>query len=460
MIRNRAAVNLIQWVNREFSVGPGDVLLMLSSICFDLSVYDLFGGLAAGATVVIPELDDLRDPSRLARQLEAEEITFWSSVPSTLASLVQYLEESEPDFRYAPLRTILLSGDWIPLALPDKARRFFPAARVISLGGATEATVWSNYYPVGQVLPSWASIPYGRPIANSSFYILDRNLDAVPTGVVGELFIGGAGVAMGYAADPEKTAAAFLPDRFASAAGQRMYRTGDLGRMMADGNIEFLGRVDLQVKIRGFRIELGEIETVLATHPGVAQAVVTTPEAPGGDKQLVACFVPRGAPPSAFELRAHCRERLPDYMVPNAWVSLAALPLTPNGKVDRGGLPPPNGQDSRRLRSPYLAPQSEMERVVATVWREVLGVEAVGVQDNFFEIGGHSLLMLKVQRTLGERIGRAPSLVELFTYPDVASLARFLADDLKATVQPVDQARQRADRQLSAREQRRRRQSR
>jgi amino acid adenylation domain-containing protein len=460
MVRHRSAMNVIEWVNRELSVGPGAVLLMLSSICFDLSVYDLFGGLAAGATVVLAELDDLRDPRRLARLIQARRITFWNSVPSIMASLVQYLEQAEPDFRYAPLTSVLLSGDWIPITLPDRIKRFFPAARVVSLGGATEAAVWSNYYPVGAVLPSWPSIPYGRPIANSSFHVLDRGLDLVPPGVIGDLYIGGAGVAVGYASDPEQTASSFLPDRFAAARGSRMYRTGDLGRMMPDGNLEFLGRADHQVKIRGFRIELGEIESVLGAHPEVAQAVVATREGDGGEQQLIAYFVPRESSPGAPELRAHCRERLPDYMVPNAWVALAALPLTPNGKVDRRALPPPGGKAGTLLRRPYLAPRSELERVVAAVWRKVLGIETIGVEDNFFEIGGQSLLLLEVQRAIGERTGREPSLVELFTYPDVASLARFLDDDPATAVQPVNHARQRAHLQLYAREQRRSRQPR
>ncbi len=425
MIQHGAAANLVQWVNRELAVGPGRVLLMLSSICFDLSVYDLFGGLAAGATVVIAELDDLRDPRRLGRLMVTEGVTFWSSVPSTMTSLVQYLEDAEPGFRHEPLQTVLLSGDWIPLTLPNRIRRFFPAAKVISLGGATEATVWSNFYPVQEIQPSWVSIPYGRPIANSSFYILDRGLDLVPAGVVGELFIGGVGTAVGYAADPEKTAAAFLPDRFAAAAGSRMYRTGDLGRMMADGNIEFLGRVDHQVKIRGFRVELGEIEAQLLRHSEVRAAAVAARDDKADGKYLCAYFVsPDRVAPA--ELRRHLAETLPEYMIPTVFVPLEELPLSPNGKLDRRALPAPALTGFRA--SVYRPPTDPLEAALVEIWEKVLGIEGIGTGHDFFELGGHSLSAVQVITQVRRRFEADLPLRSLFDSPTVGGLAAVLRE--------------------------------
>ncbi|HSK75058.1 MAG TPA: amino acid adenylation domain-containing protein, partial [Thermoanaerobaculia bacterium] len=285
MIEHHSAANLIEWVNREFKVGPGTRVLMLSSVCFDLSVYDLFGALGAGATVVVARQEEIQDPAALLRLVVEQKVTFWNSVPSTLGLLVQYLEETDPGFRGEELRIAFLSGDWIPLSLPERATRFFPGLRVISLGGATEATVWSIFHPVLRIDEAWASIPYGRPLDNNTFFILDRNLELVPPGVVGDLYIGGVGVARGYAGDAEKTAASYRPDPF-SGPGQRLYRTGDLGRMLPEGEIEFLGRSDHQVKVRGFRIELGEIESQLSRAPGVREAVVLARTDRSGQKYL------------------------------------------------------------------------------------------------------------------------------------------------------------------------------
>ena len=423
MIEHAMAANLVAWVNRAMEVGPDDRLLMVSSACFDLSVYDLFGGLAAGAAVVIAGDDDLRDPARLDRLMRDERITFWNSTPSTLAHLVKHLEESEPGARRPHLRTVFLSGDWIPLSLPDRVRRVFPAARVVSLGGATEATVWSNVFFVDRVEPEWASIPYGRPIDNNSFYVLDRRLDPVPPGVVGDLYIGGAGVARGYAGEPERTAAAFLPDPFAAG---RMYRTGDLARMLPEGVLEFMGRADHQVKIRGFRVELGEIESRLRQHPAVREAVVVDRADLSGEKLLCAYVVaPESA--SAADLRAWLAGALPEYMIPAAFVSLPELPLTANGKLDRRALPDP---DAANLRTgvPYAAPGSELEAALVDIWSGVLGLEGIGVRHEFFEIGGHSLSAVRVLTQIRQRFGVDLPLREFFEAATIEQVARAIAE--------------------------------
>jgi amino acid adenylation domain-containing protein len=294
MIEHRSAVNTILDVNRRFGVGDGDRVLAISSLSFDLSVYDVFGTLAAGGAIVLPGPEDGREPARLSGILERERVTVWSSVPALMEMMVSYLEGCGG--RLPPsLRLVLLSGDWIPLTLPDRIRELAPGARVISLGGATEASIWSIFYPIGPVDPTWRSIPYGRPLSNQTFAVLNEILEPCPAWVPGQLYIGGAGVAKGYWGDEERTRASFIVH---PATGERLYRTGDLGRWLPDGNIEILGREDFQVKIHGYRIELGEIETTLRRHHAVHEAVVVASKDGPGDRRLVAYVVP-GREPSA-----------------------------------------------------------------------------------------------------------------------------------------------------------------
>jgi amino acid adenylation domain-containing protein len=294
VIDHRGAVNTVLDVNRRFGVGPGDRVLGLSALHFDLSVWDVFGTLAAGGTLVLPEAWAVRDPSHWLELMVREGVTVWNSVPALLEMLVEYAAprgESLP----SSLRVALLSGDWIPVTLPDRFRRLAPGAPVVSLGGATEASIWSILHPIGEVDPAWASIPYGRAMDNQSFHVLDGSLEPRPVWVPGDLYIGGIGLALGYWRDEEKTRAAFVTH---PRTGARLYRTGDLGRWLPSGEIEFLGREDDQVKVQGHRIELGEIEAVLAQHPGV-QAGVVAARGQHRDRRLVAWVVPAGTPAAA-----------------------------------------------------------------------------------------------------------------------------------------------------------------
>jgi aryl carrier-like protein len=310
---------------------------------------------------------------------------------------------------------------------------------VISLGGATEATVWANWYPIANVDPAWTSIPYGRPISNARYHVLDEGLSPCPVGIPGNLYIGGEVLCVAYPYQPELTAEQFVPDPFQGAGG-RLYRTGDRARCLSDGNLEFLGRVDQQVKIRGYRIELGEIEVALLRNPGIREAVVLAREDVPGDKRLVAYLV-QPAPASA-ELRAFLQESLPEYMIPWAFVELESLPVTGNGKLDRAALPAPH---TVRIETAAVAPRTDLERSIAAVWREVLHLDQVGVQESFFEVGGSSLLLARLQSRLRQELGREVPFVDLFRHPTIESLARSLGGEEPLPEVRAEQARARTD---------------
>ncbi|HEX6290301.1 MAG TPA: AMP-binding protein, partial [Herpetosiphonaceae bacterium] len=335
------------------------------------------------------------------------------------------------------LRGVFCGGEALPRDLPE---RFFARldADLIQFYGPTEASISVTAW-VFQPDTSDQEVPIGHPIANTQIYLLDARLQPVPVGVPGELYIGGAQLARGYNGRPDLTAERFIPDPFSQNPGARLYKTGDLARYRADGAIEFLGRIDHQVKIRGFRVELGEIETVLLRHPDVREAVVLAREdqPPAGghpDKRLVAYVVEQRTTEQTenqelgtlnTQLRAFLADRLPDYMLPSAFVVLDALPLNANGKVDRRALPAPDAQ--RPAERVYVAPRTELERTLTGIWRDVLRVEHVGIHDNFFELGGHSLTMVQVHSAIQTTLDREIPMVDLFKYPTIGALAAYLS---------------------------------
>ncbi|MEV0218325.1 amino acid adenylation domain-containing protein [Streptomyces sp. NPDC050704] len=341
-IQHRAARTTIDDIVDRFGIDADDRVLALSALSFDLSVFDIYGVLGAGGSLVLPDPARQRDPQHWLEQAGRHGVTVWNTAPALLEMLVEYAE-MEPEAATAALRSlrlVMLSGDWIPLTLPERLRALAPHAEFMSLGGATEASIWSITHPVEHTDPSWRSIPYGRALRGQSFQVLDDQGAPCPVGEAGELFIGGDGLARGYTGDPVQSA-----ERFAvhPVLGRRLYRTGDLGRWTAEGAIEFLGRADRQVKIRGHRIELGEIEAVLGRHPGVRQCVASSVRGPDGRPRLVAHLSPKGTTqaPSPEDLAAALRERLPEYMVPSRFVVLDHLPVTANGKIDHAALTSP-----------------------------------------------------------------------------------------------------------------------
>ena len=429
MIEHHSAVNLINWVNKEFQVNQEDSLLFITSNCFDLSVYDIFGILASGGKFVIAQKEEIQDPALLAELMVKEEITFWDSVPTTMNHLINTLEESNnADYLQENLRLVFMSGDWIPVKLPDRLKNYFPNANVISLGGATEGTIWSIFYPIEEVTEYQTSIPYGRPLDNNFFYILDEDQNLVPWGVAGELYIGGVGVARGYMNNEEKTSASYFPDKFIDTAGGRMYRTGDLGRMLPDGNIEFLGRKDHQVKIRGFRVELGEIENQLLKHEDIKETVVVDKVDDSGNKFLCA-YVVFGEQDSeekipVAQLREYLAQELPDYMIPSYFVHLSALPLNSNGKVDRKALPEPDGRIETGVE--YVPPETGLEQELTRIWSDILRTDQFGIKDDFFELGGHSLKATQMALKVNKELKRELPLLEVFKRPTIEELAVYL----------------------------------
>jgi amino acid adenylation domain-containing protein len=424
VVQHRPAANLVDWINRTFEVGPEDRALFVTSLAFDLSVYDIFGLLAAGGTVHVATSEELGEPDRLADLLRNGGITLWDSAPAALVRLAPlFPAEPDPESR---LRRVLLSGDWIPVTLPDRVRQAFPRAGVMALGGATEATVWSNWYPVGEVDPRWPSIPYGRPISNARYHVLDAGFATRPIGVPGDLYIGGDCLCAGYTR-PDLTAAAFLPNPFGDRPGERLYRTGDRARYRVDGNLEFLGRLDHQVKVRGYRIELGEIELALLTLPGVRDAVVLAQQSGSerSDLQLVAYLT--GDEKRSFFLREALQKALPPYMVPSRLVFLSELPLTANGKLDRKTLES-LGRERQEARS-EVGPRDLIELRLTQIWQELLSLPSVGSGDDFFELGGHSMLVVLLMARIEREFGRRLPAAILFRAPTVEALARILRQE-------------------------------
>ncbi|WP_107046756.1 non-ribosomal peptide synthetase [Streptomyces albus] len=436
MIDHRAAANTLQDVNDRFGVGPDDRVLALSALSFDLSVYDVFGTLAAGAGVVVPARGREQDPSHWDELVRRHGVTVWNSVPALMQAWTEARAAGGGGSggeggsgAGSSIRLVLLSGDWIPVTLPDAVREQHPAARVISLGGATEASIWSVHHPIGDVPPEWTRIPYGKPLANQTLHVLDRHLAPCPVWTTGEICIGGAGVARGYWEAPELSAERFVVH---PVTGERLYRTGDLGRYLPGGDIDFLGRADFQVKLNGYRIELGEIEAVLRSVPGVAEALVGVESNPStGRRQLVAHLVPEhaaGAAPGAgtavADVRAAVRELLPGYMVPHHFLFVDAVPLSANGKVDRSALPAPWAGPEPQEQT---APRDGLEDRLMRMWTAVLERDDFGVDDNFFELGGDSLHAVRILTLIRQEFGLGQDTEDdlgmLFDHPTIAELA-------------------------------------
>ncbi|MFF2040905.1 amino acid adenylation domain-containing protein [Kitasatospora sp. NPDC058170] len=406
-ITHAGATNTIADLCDRFGL-DGDRVLGVSGLHFDLSVFDLFGSWLTGGAVVHP--DSTRDPADWAERITAERITVWNSVPALAEMLVGHLETTGT--RLPGLRLVLLSGDWIPVTLADRLRAVAPGCRVVSLGGATEASIWSIAHEIGEPDPAWASVPYGRPLRNQGVHVLDGRRHERPDWVTGEIHLSGLGVALGYRGDEERTRAAFWRH---PGTGERYYATGDLGRYRPDGTIEFLGRRDSQVKVRGHRVELGEIEAVLLEHPQVRQAAVTAPQGRSGHRQLVAHVV---TTLDRTELRAHLAASLPDAHVPRTLRLIDALPLTANGKVDRSALD--HGPEPEPVTS------TPVGDAVLGLFHTVLERDGIGPDGDFFALGGDSVLAIRLLGRVERELGRRVPIRRFFADPTPRGLSALL----------------------------------
>jgi amino acid adenylation domain-containing protein len=407
--------------NTEYvSLRPGDRVAQVANTSFDAATFEIWGALLNGGTVVILPRATTLSPTAFAAALQEQRI---DTLFLTTALFNQIASEAPRAF--SGLRHLLFGGEAVDPRWVGHVLRNGPPARLLHVYGPTENTTFSTWHHVTAVAEGAPTLPIGGPIGNTQVYVLDQGLEPVPVGVTGELYVAGAGLAQGYLNRPALTAERFVADPYACESGARMYRTGDLVRWRAAGTLEFMGRADAQVKLRGFRVELGEIEAALTAQPGVEQAAALAREDGPAGKQLVAYLVPeRGVVPDTAGLRRKLGEWLPDYMVPAAYVMIETLPLTPNGKVDRQALPVPQQQGEG-----YRAPRTREEEILCGIFAEVLALERVGIDDNFFALGGHSLIAMRLVGRVRASFG-----VEL-SVRDI--LAAATVKDLNVTIQAL-----------------------
>ena len=411
-----AATNTIEEILRIWNIGVEDSVLSISAFDFDLSVFDIFGLLAAGGTVILINEDDFRDPEVWEKLIKIYGITIWNSAPALLDMFLIMRKNNHFD----KLRLALVSGDWVPLYLPEKWYKVTSInSQFVALGGATEGGIWSNYYCVSKIDKSWNSIPYGQALPKQKYRIMDENFVDCGVNIPGELQIGGGSLAKGYINDEELTMKKFITD----VKGERWYRTGDRGMRWADGTIEFLGRMDTQVKIRGHRIELGEIESVLKSFLGIKEAVVVAQ----GDKyhkELVAFYL--GEYIAENEIEGYLKLHLPEYSIPNSIIRLENFPLNANGKVDRKSL-----AEYKKIDSVEIIPDKALN-IVLTIWEELLGNKVIDLDENLFKMGADSLLAARFVGAMNTRCGIEVHMKEVFMNPSINALTK-LVDKRKNT---------------------------
>jgi amino acid adenylation domain-containing protein len=422
MLHHRGVRNRLLWGIADYRLSSTDAVLYKTPLSFDVSVWEIFAPLLSGARLIIARPGGHQDSAYQIKLMAEQHVTHVDFVPSML----QVFLDEEGLERCSSLKLITCAGEALSVELRD---RFYARtdARMYNLYGPTEASL-AVTYQLCERTGTEKVIPIGRPMRNVRIYLLDQYLRPVPVGIPGELHIGGVAPGRGYLNGADLTGAKFIPDPFSESGGERLYKTGDLARYQPDGAIQFLGRIDHQVKIRGMRLEPGEVEAVLGKHADVKESVVLAREIIPGEKSLVAYVVSvKERVPTKGELQAFLRERLPEYMVPAAFVILDQIPLMPNGKVNRSELPPP--EDFRTgLETSYVAPQTDVERTIAAIWRKVFNVDKVGIHSNFFDLGGSSLLLAQVHTKLRASLNRELQMIELFKHPTIHSLAEHLAE--------------------------------
>jgi amino acid adenylation domain-containing protein len=430
MLMHRSVVNYILWMQSAFPLSASDSVLQKTPFGFDVSVWEFFAPLAVGARLIMPRPGDHRDPSYLVQVCKEESVSTLQLVPSQLRVLLD-----EPGFNQLDsLRHVFCGGEVMTTELEQ---RFLTStsAKLHNLCGPTETTIDTVFWTCkGDNRP--AGVPLGRPVANTQLYVLDERLRPVPVGVMGELYVGGVGVGRGYWGRPDMTAEKFVPHPYSRKGGERLYRSGDVARFGDEGEVEFLGRIDYQVKIRGFRVELGEVQAALSACEGVRDCVVVVHRDANAEEWLVAYVVAENESPTTEELRTALQQTLPEFMVPSIFVTMAEIPLLTNGKVDRQALPAP-GESRAGAEEAYVAPRNRTEELLAGIWSEVLGIEKIGINSSFFDLGGHSILAIRIVTRVREVFNVKLPLPELFVSPHIARLAE-LIDNLQAQQETID----------------------
>ena len=430
-ISHRGAMNTINAINKEFGITKKDGVLAISELGFDLSVYDIFGILAVGGKIIFPIQSRTKEPEYWLGLIEKHQATVWNTVPQLASLLIDELGNSN-GFNISALRLFLLSGDWLPTNLPNRIKKYCSQAQIISLGGATEGSIWSIWYKINKVYSEWNSIPYGVAMPNQKMYVLNHAYQHCPVGVIGEIYIGGMGVALNYWRDRSKTEASFIPHPQLG----RIYRTGDLGKWNINGYIEFMGRQDKQIKVRGYRVELGEIEKKLLEYPKITQAIVLAKKHTNRSQYLVAYYV---APTKLSEeaIKVALKDKLPDYMVPNILVHLAQLPLTANGKLDLAVLDTLVG--SPTINNNYVAPSSKLEHRMCALYAEVfeLPKDKVGIRDDFFEMGGDSIASMRLVSRIREQLKLQITIQDIFNQRNIEELVKNVLIKQKPTKENI-----------------------
>lgn len=423
MIDHRGALNTCLDINRRYNLGEETVVLALSALYFDLSVYDIFGVLGCGGTIVYPDYQKLRDPGHWAALVENHGVTVWNSVPELMNMFMEY-NALLGKKTFESLRLVMMSGDWIPVTLPEKIKQAVPNARVISLGGATEASIWSIYHEIEEVDPSMTSIPYGKALDNQTMHVFNDHLEPCPMLTTGNIFIGGIGVAQGYLKDEEKTNKHFIKH---PETGEIVYKTGDLGRVMRNGEIEFLGREDFQVKVQGYRIELGDIENAILRSGKVKASLVDVKKDVVGNNYLVAYVVPEGKDIEEKEMTTFLQEQLQSYMIPKFIMNLPELPKTKNGKIDRKQLPEPRSNAQTNQRKTEVS--SELRNGLENIWKELLAISSAEGNNDFFEMGGNSLLAIRLVAKIESDLEITVDLGEVLKHSTFSGQLELLSQD-------------------------------
>ena len=451
MVTHSNVIRLLRTAEIHFRFCETDVWTLFHSIAFDVSVWELWGALVYGGRLVIVSFEVSRAPESFVQLLQQEQITVLGQTPSAFQQLLQV--KSVREGTSWALRLIIFAGEALDLEslLPwvECYGDQFPT--LVNMYGITETTVHSTVQLLQkEAIQRFAGSRIGEPLADLEIFLLDKHLNLVPAGVPGEMYVGGKGVARGYLNQPNLTATRFIPHLFSHTAGTRLYRSGDLARRMKDGALEYLRRIDDQVKVRGYRIELGEIESLLREHQQIDAVKVIVREDKPGDKRIVAYIVTTNkAHLDVGNLKQFTRERVPDYMVPSAFIRLDELPLTMNGKIDRRALPSPHDHDVISERQ-YVAPQNELELTISSVWQRVLGIKQIGINDNFFDLGGNSMLAVQVHQQLCNGLKVQFPIVALFQYPTISTIAQHLRQDSPLTQASLQATASRAQRQTKS----------